>query len=51
MIQYRKLTFLCEFVKTCLLINLCDFYLCILAFMYCNLWHEKFMQPALDLHK
>ena len=46
-IQYRKLTFLCEFVKICLLINLYDFSYALEHFMYYNLWHEKFMQPAL----
>ena len=59
---YRKGTFLCarnlcEFVKMGLLINLCDFYLCILYSALCIVMYGtikfmryKFMQPTPDSH-
>ena len=46
-----RMTNLCEFVKTGLRINSCDFYLCItygaIKFMQYKL---NFMQPVLDSH-
>ena len=42
-----------EFVKTGLLINLCNFYLCVLVFyaLQCMVREKyKFMQPVLDSH-
>ena len=51
-----------EFIKTGLLISLCDFYLCTVAFVHCNVCHDKdlhvcdtkyckLMQPVLHSHK
>ena len=36
-----RVTNLCEFAKTGLLTNLCDFYLRSNIFVHCNIWHDK----------